>query len=1272
MNALKKFTNSAGWLLSLLLLLFSIQAKASGLSGTYTINPSGSGSTNYKTFTAAVSALSSSGVSGAVVFNVSSATYSEQITIGAITGASATNTITFQSAAADSNSVIVSYSSTSNGTLTFDGASYVYFHGITFQNTYGGYPGSAVYFESGSQYDSISHCVARSSYQYAYTVWIYGTSGANDYITINECAVHGGEAGIWSYNYYSPYQHGIVITGNTVDSFYYYGIWSYYDDSITISKNLITKPLSSGYDYFGIYAYNTQSGSIFIYDNKIILPGNAQYDVYGIYFDYTPSLSSSVPALVYNNFVSITGGSTATCRGIDADYYSQNITFDYNNINITNTNTNSAGIYNSGYYGSNGLIYKDNISANYGGGYAVYVASSSYVDSMNFNDYFVDTVTNPGSNLGNWSGSTEANLSDWQSASSMDDSSKSVDPIYASNTDLSPNADSLYHRGVPIYGVTLDINGKLRNTTNPCIGAVEFVLTHNDAGVISIDSPTAGFCAGTLPVYATFKDFGSDSLKSVTIGWSVNGTAKTSYSWSGAIGQGQTAQIKLGSLSFAANTLYTIKVYTSLPNGKTDQNTSNDTTINGVSNGMGGTYTINADTSKHPDFTSFTAALNAISTRGLCGSVIFNVGKGVYKEALSINSITGVSAAKTVTFQSASLDSSKVILSSSNNYAVTLNGASYITFNEITMQDSGTSGGIYIEGGASYNTFSHCIIRANYQYAQVIYMYGYNNPNNYNTINNCGIYGGEYGIYCFGSYSTPYQTGNVFTNNIIDSFGGYYGYGIQTYYDDSITISKNIITTPAAPTYYLYGIYVYNPQSGGIYIYKNKIVFPVSAPYTTAGIYTDYTYNLSSSNPGMVYNNFIAMTGGTNAADGIYAGYYSENINFDYNNINVTNTNSSSAGIYNYAYYGGTGLIYKNNISANTGGGYAIYVYSSTYFDSSNFNDYFVDTTNSNWISGTTGLGYWGGTIDSTLTEWQSTTGGQDDSSISANPLYTSATNLHPYSVALFHKGTPISGIIDDIYGTLRNTVKPDIGAVEFTPQHNDAGIIAIDSPTSGFCAGTLNEVITFGNFGLDTIKSITLYFSVNGGTPSSTGWTGTLYPGQSATVKVGSAAFSTGTTYNLKAYTYLPNGLPDGNHSNDTGTASVSAGLSGTYTIGGTSPDYATFGAAIADLRAKGFCGSVIFNVRDGVYNENLNITAFSSSSPTATVTFQSASGDSSKVTLVSSSGYPLTFDGCSYITFRTMRIQGSGYSGAVDIANTSTYKVNLSICRNSLYVWL
>ena len=79
-------------------------------------------------------------------------------------------------------------------------------------------------------------------------------------------------------------------------------------------------------------------------------------------------------------------------------------------------------------------------------------------------------------------------------------------------------------------------------------------------------------------------------------------------------------------------------------------------------------------------------------------------------------------------------------------------------------------------------------------------------------------------------------------------------------------------------------------------------------------------------------------------------------------------------------------------------------------------------------------------------------------------------------------------------------------------------------------------------------------------------------------------------------------------------------AQLIGTYTIGGTSPDYATFTAAVADLTSLGISGSVTFDVRDGIYPEKISIPAITGASSSSTITFQSETGDSSAVILVDS----------------------------------------------------
>ena len=64
------------------------------MSGTYSVDLSGSG--NYNSIPAAVTALAQNGVNGPVTINIKDGTYG-QFTVDSIPGASSTNSLTFQS-----------------------------------------------------------------------------------------------------------------------------------------------------------------------------------------------------------------------------------------------------------------------------------------------------------------------------------------------------------------------------------------------------------------------------------------------------------------------------------------------------------------------------------------------------------------------------------------------------------------------------------------------------------------------------------------------------------------------------------------------------------------------------------------------------------------------------------------------------------------------------------------------------------------------------------------------------------------------------------------------------------------------------------------------------------------------------------------------------------------------------------------------------------------------------------------------------------------------
>ena len=126
----------------------------------------------------------------------------------------------------------------------------------------------------------------------------------------------------------------------------------------------------------------------------------------------------------------------------------------------------------------------------------------------------------------------------------------------------------------------------------------------------------------------------------------------------------------------------------------------------------------------------------------------------------------------------------------------------------------------------------------------------------------------------------------------------------------------------------------------------------------------------------------------------------------------------------------------------------------------------------------------------------------------------------------------------------------------------------------------------------------------------------------------------------------------------------SLFAQLSGTKTIGGITPDYATITDAIAALETNGISGDVTFNIRDGEYAEQITVGNYTGND-NHQVVFQSESQDTSAVTLthtaISNGEYTLLLDGARNITFQYLTIEnvGGSQNGVLDIVDTRYLKI-------------
>jgi len=471
--------------------------------------------------------------------------------------------------------------------------------------------------------------------------------------------------------------------------------------------------------------------------------------------------------------------------------------------------------------------------------------------------------------------------------------------------------------------------------------------------------------------------------------------------------------------------------------------------------------------------------------------------------------------------------SMKTISGSSAGGLITLNGADNVT---IDGSFSGTGRYLTIE---NTNTVTNTAA------IRLISLAANQGATN-NAIKNCVIKAGDigtttslntFGIYIGGTTITNSGTGadndNVIIegNHIMKSRYGIYARGSSiANANDNLHILNNEIGS-ADPTEYVTfrGIDITNavdPIINGNYIHDLKIIIGASnaaidmgigvmgaviANNIITGVWSEstggwgaYGINFSSSSNvtnNSIINNVISDIKGVNysASSTTFNGFGirlvgGTNTNVFNNTIELsgditivsgvpTQPNSAALIVTSTAV---TGLSVINNVLINTQTfvsgtpkTYSIWVPASYSFANINNNDYYGSASTP---PTTYHVGRAGSDDYTTLGNWAGFTG-QDNNSISADPLFTSATNLKPLAASpLKGKATPIMGITEDIEGTSRHASYPTIGAYEMA-----LWILHIVDPGIGYVSGyTYCDILIIGPQGQLTL-------------------------GQSATIEVGS-----------------------------------------------------------------------------------------------------------------------------------------------------------------------
>ncbi|MDA3616161.1 PKD domain-containing protein, partial [Polluticaenibacter yanchengensis] len=1064
--------------------------------------------TAFKSFNDAYNNALKCGINGPVVVNVvnTGTDYNEQLIMDAIPGASATNTIVFKGNAAKIK--FASSSNTDRGTIILNGTDHVTFDNLKIEASGTSY-GYGVHLKNNADSNKIINSTiealsSATSTSFGGIILTDGSSatfasaksGTGNLIENN--TISGGGVSITVFGTATDPVWYNTIRNNKIINFYQYGIYVSGTAFTKVEGNefhrlsRMTSPTSVS------VIYMTGANLAGLYNrNKIHSIFEAQAETTNAFYAFYTSNSDA--DLGYENIVSNnliynikSNGQLYAFYNLGSDfiyYYYNTVSFD----DLTSVATAPTyGFYNTSL--TTVVKFKNNllsISRNGSGiKYGYYLAETrNNIFDFNNNTFF--TNNHPTINVGWAKDKLFKKLADWQTGTNVDLNSNEINPGFknAGAFDFTPTSAAFADKGIPVPGVTADLNGTTRSATTPDIGAIEYSLPSCNTTFLAGESFSSVGITTCVDRSIVLNLKGNDVGLGLTYQW--QSAASTTGTWSNI---SDPLQAPPHRFTAGNNTLY-YRAAVSCNGGTPIYSVPVRIEIGGFF--PAGTYTIDKTKPSDPtgtrNFNSFNDAVAALSC-GIAGPIIFNVAPNSYNEQIKIGYIQNTSAVNTVTFQSANGVATGTELwfnaeAAANNYTVRMDSTNYFSFKNMTVASVNPtySRTFDLLNNASYNTFDGLVVRAQnpditaygtYGADQTMHT-GIHAANNYTGVNlvikNSKFIKGAKGVYISGPSATEFASKHVIENNTFDStlhqpiivqnatyvtiakntinlktdyFKASFGQGVYAIYlsncDTALNVNNNNIFVTDNDGY-SYGIY--NTGSNSTTdkvskIWNNRIVNRGDLTSLTVGIHNQSGDFID------VYNNEISVE---SSIDGTVnytyaAGIYSNNIRWgNYYNNTVLNTSPAkgiyNAGLYLDHQYVSTGGFTKflNNVFVNSKGGPAMFV---NYTPEHVFMDY-----NLYYTPGTVTIkkGPTGGSFNkdyNTMNEYRNDWG-VEMNSIFAEPVFTAIDDLRPVlnnnkNWALQGRGIQITGNTADKLGNVRSETLtagvPDLGAFEFHP----------------------------------------------------------------------------------------------------------------------------------------------------------------------------------------------------------------------------------------------
>ena len=418
---------------------------------------------------------------------------------------------------------------------------------------------------------------------------------------------------------------------------------------------------------------------------------------------------------------------------------------------------------------------------------------------------------------------------------------------------------------------------------------------------------------------------------------------------------------------------------------------------------LAGTYVIGSG----GDYASFAAAATDLIAQGVSAPVTFQVKTGTYTESLSLTAITGASSSNRVTFVAQSGVASDVVLQaaslsgSGTDAPIQLNGAQFLTFNQLTIQSSSSAtssngGLVWMTGTSSNNSFTNCVFTTVGGTRTAIRLAA--GTADQLQVSGCQITLSATSSFAVQGTGAGTQNNFQFQSNTVTSTAAVGNTGLYSVMTmNSAQIIGNTFSFGTNGTAISYQGSV---SSGGV-IRGNRITG------VSAGL------NLNNMSGGcLVANNFIQ------SSSVVVTLSSPAGMTLAFNNFLATGT--TSCVIINGGSAGSVTL--RNNVLACPAGA-TPFVSTSSGPPNPDYDDFYT--------TGVTAVTI-GAVNYATIGAYRSATG-LEFHGIAANPGFVSTTDLHVTAPALNNTGTPLGSVLDDIDGDVRSLTTPDIGADEFS-----------------------------------------------------------------------------------------------------------------------------------------------------------------------------------------------------------------------------------------------